>query len=75
MLRIAQGRPYPDKELTIDITPLEAGLWHTVHLEKGCYLGQEAIAKVGKRGCGHGESKLEIYAFTVPQHSFSIGGK
>lgn len=46
-LRIAQGRPYPDKELTPDVTPLEAGLYHTVHLEKGCYLGQETIAKVG----------------------------
>lgn len=46
MLRIIQGRPYPDKELTKDITPLEAGLFHSVDFEKGCYLGQETIAKV-----------------------------
>jgi tRNA-modifying protein YgfZ len=34
-LRVVQGRPYPDRELTQDYTPLEAGLWHTVHFEKG----------------------------------------
>lgn len=45
-LRVVQGRPFPDKELTAEVTPLEAGLYHTVHLEKGCYLGQETIAKV-----------------------------
>jgi len=44
-LRVLQGRPYPDKELTMDVTPLEAGLWHTVDFEKGCYLGQETLAK------------------------------
>jgi len=44
-LRVLQGRPYPDKELTLDVTPLEAGLWHTVDFEKGCYLGQETLAK------------------------------
>jgi folate-binding protein YgfZ len=44
-LRLLQGRPYPDKELTLDVTPLEAGLWHTVDFEKGCYLGQETLAK------------------------------
>jgi len=44
-LRVLQGRPYPDKELTLDVTPLEAGLWHTIDFEKGCYLGQETLAK------------------------------
>jgi folate-binding protein YgfZ len=46
MLRILRGRPYPDRELTPEVTPLEAGLWHTVSFTKGCYLGQETIAKV-----------------------------
>jgi len=44
-LRILQGRPFPEKELTLEVTPLEAGLWHTVDPEKGCYLGQETLAK------------------------------
>ena len=29
-------------------TPLELGLWGSVHLDKGCYLGQEVIARVAR---------------------------
>ena len=45
-LRIRQGRPMPGKELTDDDNPLEAGLWSTVSFEKGCYIGQETIARL-----------------------------
>lgn len=45
-LRIIQGRPAPDHELTEDFNPLEAGLWHTISLSKGCYIGQETIARL-----------------------------
>jgi tRNA-modifying protein YgfZ len=45
-LRIEQGRPAPDHELTEDINPLEAGLWQTISLGKGCYIGQETIARL-----------------------------
>jgi tRNA-modifying protein YgfZ len=45
-LRIQQGRPAPDQELTEDYNPLEAGLWQTVSFEKGCYIGQETIARL-----------------------------
>lgn len=45
-LRILQGRPAPDKELTEDYNPLEAGLWQTISFEKGCYIGQETIARL-----------------------------
>ncbi len=45
-LRIQQGRPTPDRELTEDYNPLEAGLWHTISFEKGCYIGQETIARL-----------------------------
>lgn len=45
-LRIEQGRPMPDHELTEDYNPLEAGLWHTISLNKGCYIGQETIARL-----------------------------
>lgn len=44
--RIIQGRPIPDRELTEDYNPLEAGLWRTVSFEKGCYIGQETIARL-----------------------------
>jgi folate-binding protein YgfZ len=45
-LRIEQGRPVPDHELTEEFNPLEAGLWHTISLTKGCYIGQETIARL-----------------------------
>jgi len=45
-LRIQQGRPMPDAELTEDYNPLEAGLWHTISFNKGCYIGQETIARL-----------------------------
>lgn len=45
-LRIQQGRPTPGQELTDDYNPLEAGLWQTISLGKGCYIGQETIARL-----------------------------
>jgi len=45
-LRIEQGRPAPDQELTKDYNPLEAGLWQTISFDKGCYIGQEIIARL-----------------------------
>ena len=45
-LRIQQGRPKSDFELTEDYNPLEAGLWQTISFEKGCYIGQETIARL-----------------------------
>lgn len=46
VLRILQGRPAPEHELTDDYNPLEAGLWHTISFSKGCYIGQETIARL-----------------------------
>ncbi|MDZ7957781.1 MAG: folate-binding protein YgfZ [Aulosira sp. DedQUE10] len=45
-LRILQGRPNPDAELTDDYNPLEVGLWQTISFNKGCYIGQETIARL-----------------------------
>ncbi|MEM0980222.1 MAG: folate-binding protein, partial [Cyanobacteria bacterium P01_H01_bin.58] len=45
-LRIEQGRPAPGSELTDVYNPLEAGLWHTISFDKGCYIGQETIARL-----------------------------
>ena len=45
-LRIQQGRPMPQHELTDDDNPLEAGLWQGISFEKGCYIGQETIARL-----------------------------
>ncbi|XVF45246.1 hypothetical protein PTKIN_Ptkin02bG0189600 [Pterospermum kingtungense] len=45
-LRITQGRPAPGKELTDEFNALEAGLWNSISLNKGCYKGQETIARL-----------------------------
>jgi tRNA-modifying protein YgfZ len=45
-LRVQQGRPMPGQELTEDYNPLEAGLWSTISFDKGCYIGQETIARL-----------------------------
>jgi len=45
-LRIEQGRPAPDFELTDDYNPLESRLLHTISYDKGCYIGQETIARL-----------------------------
>lgn len=45
-LSLEQGRPLPDYELTEDYNPLEAGLWQAISFDKGCYIGQETIARL-----------------------------
>ena len=45
-VRVTEGRPKPDAELTEDVNPLEAGLWQTISFDKGCYIGQETIARL-----------------------------
>lgn len=45
VLRIEAGQPGPAGELTEDFTPLETGLAGLVSDTKGCYTGQEVIAR------------------------------
>lgn len=46
MLRIFQGMPAPQKELTDEFNVLEAGLWNSISINKGCYKGQETISRL-----------------------------
>lgn len=49
-LRIEAGIPRFGRELTTDYIPLEADLWDDVSFSKGCYIGQEIIARMESRG-------------------------
>lgn len=49
-LRIESGRPRFGREISDDYIPLEAGLWDDVSFAKGCYIGQEIIARMESRG-------------------------
>ncbi|MFN3974919.1 MAG: YgfZ/GcvT domain-containing protein [Dehalococcoidia bacterium] len=50
LLRIAAGVPRRGKELTDAYNPLEAGLWGSVSFSKGCYVGQEVLARLKTYG-------------------------
>lgn len=62
-LRISQGRPAPGHELTEDYNPLEAGLWAAVSFNKGCYIGQETIARLDT----YNGVKLNLWGFRLPR--------
>ena len=48
-LRIRAGRVGAGRELTPEYIPLELGLWDEVSFNKGCYTGQEIIARMESR--------------------------
>lgn len=49
-LRIESGLPRFGHEITTDYIPLEANMWDDVSFNKGCYIGQEIIARMESRG-------------------------
>ena len=49
-LRIEAGVPRFGTELTDSVIPLEAELEHAIDFEKGCYIGQEIVARMKYRG-------------------------
>lgn len=49
-LRIEAGVPRYGSELTDSVIPLEAELEHAIDFEKGCYIGQEIVARMKYRG-------------------------
>jgi len=61
-LRIRAGRP-ARPELNQDYIPLEIGLWDEVSFAKGCYTGQEIIARMESRG----KLAKTIVALDLPQ--------
>lgn len=48
--RILSGLPAPGHELNGDHNPLEAGLRDAVSFTKGCYVGQEVVARLNTYG-------------------------
>jgi folate-binding protein YgfZ len=50
VMRIERGVSRYGAEISEDVLPLEAGLDDAVSLSKGCYIGQEPVARVTARG-------------------------
>ena len=49
-VRIEAGIPGHSSELIDTYNPLEAGLWDSISFNKGCYIGQEVIARLDTYG-------------------------
>ncbi len=49
VLRVRAGLPSVGRELSERFIPLEVGLWDEVSFTKGCYTGQEIIARMESR--------------------------
>jgi aminomethyltransferase len=50
ILRVEHGQLAYGKELSLDYIPLESNLWDAISFNKGCYVGQEIIARMESRG-------------------------
>mgnify|MGYP001585535857 CR=1 FL=1 len=50
VLRVEAGLPEMGREVKADSIPLEVGLEQAVSFSKGCYVGQEIIARMESRG-------------------------
>ena len=50
ILRIEAGIPIYGVDMDEDTIPIEAGIWSALSFEKGCYVGQEVIARIKWRG-------------------------
>ena len=48
-IRVERGHPAVGREIDEDAIPLEVGLWDLVSFSKGCYIGQEVIARMESR--------------------------
>lgn len=49
-LRIEAGIPVYGADMDEETIPIEAGIWHALNFEKGCYIGQEVVARIKWRG-------------------------
>ncbi len=63
ILRIEVGIPLYERELTEDHNPWEAGLNHVIHMDKGCYIGQEVIARLNT----YDKVKQHLMGLKLPQ--------
>jgi folate-binding protein YgfZ len=74
-LRIRAGYP-AGRDISSDYLPLEAGLWDAVSFSKGCYTGQEIIARMESRArIARTLVSLDLTHFTEAPASIFMHGK
>lgn len=73
VLRVEAGMPRYGVDVDRRMMPLEARLIHVVDFNKGCYIGQEAIAKMHYRGKPRRYLiGLQIHNQTIPEMGTSV---
>ncbi|MFV9506034.1 MAG: YgfZ/GcvT domain-containing protein [Oscillochloridaceae bacterium umkhey_bin13] len=81
VLRVEHGDPAYGHELSTEYIPLETGLWDAVSFTKGCYVGQEIIARMESRGrlakrlCGLRLAQLPSLPEATPLAKLDAAGK
>jgi folate-binding protein YgfZ len=79
LLRLEAGFPIETRELTEEYSPLEVGLENFISTSKGCYTGQEVIArqlnydKVARQICGLNLGKMAEIGDKVWSDGQTIG--
>ena len=71
-LRLEMGYPLYGHELSDTINPLEAGLGWVVKLEKGDFLGREALVRIREQGLPRELVGLVMAEPGIPREGFSV---
>ena len=71
-LRFEVGLPLYGDELSADITPLEASLSMFVKLDKGDFIGREALAAQKAEGVKRRIIGIELDGTAVPRHGYAV---
>lgn len=75
LLRIRAGQPGPP-ELNGEYIPLEVGLWDEISFSKGCYTGQEIIARMESRAkLSRTIVRLKMQAFVKAPADVYLAGR
>lgn len=71
-LRFEVGLPLYGNELSEQISPIEAGLSIFVKLEKGNFIGKEAVKKQKEEGASRKLVGIELMDKAIPRHGYEV---
>src|SRR5262249_1795107 len=72
VLRVEAGNVLYGHEITETVNPIVAGLGWVVKLEKGPFMGSEAIARVKEAGSDYRLAGIEMQSRAVPRQGYAI---
>jgi folate-binding protein YgfZ len=69
-LRVLQGIPAADHEIVENYNPHEIGLYPFINFDKGCYIGQEVVARLDT----YQKVQRQLLGVSMPENSKAIAG-